>query len=69
MGLRVLDHDEDVDGARVLFSVRAFEKGRDVSFHELSRFRQDNGAWRYLDGDTFDGPGRDDLTIASSAAR
>lgn len=59
LGLRVLDHDE----TRVLFSVRAFEKGRDVSFHELSRFRRDGDGWRYVDGDTFDGAAPEGMKI------
>jgi SEC-C motif-containing protein len=36
--------------ARVLFTARVFEKGRDRSFVELSDFAIAEGGWRYLDG-------------------
>ena len=70
MGLRVLDHAAAGDDgfARVLFSVRAFEKGRDRSFHELSRFRHDGAGWRYVDGALRDGPAPEGATIATFIA-
>jgi SEC-C motif-containing protein len=45
-------HDVEVDGdrARVLFTARVFEKGRDRSFVEASRFERTDEGWRYLDG-------------------
>jgi SEC-C motif-containing protein len=53
LGLRILKHVpvDDHGIARVHFAVRAFEKGRDRSFQELSRFRHDGHGWRYLDGE------------------
>jgi SEC-C motif-containing protein len=52
MRLSVLDRDgPDEEGtARVLFVAEVFEKGRDLSFMELSRFQRDEEGWRYLDG-------------------
>jgi SEC-C motif-containing protein len=44
--MRVTIHE--VDGARVLFTARIFEKGRDRSFTELSTFT--SPPWRYRDG-------------------
>lgn len=45
-------HDVEVTGtrARVLFTARVFERGRDRSFVELSRFERTSEGWRYLDG-------------------
>jgi SEC-C motif-containing protein len=53
MRLRVLDRDgPDEEGiARVLFVAEVFEKGRDLTFMELSRFERDEEGWRYLDGE------------------
>ncbi len=77
MRLRVLDHaPAGADGfARVLFSVRAFDKarvvgaaapsGRNSSFHELSRFRHDGVGWRYVDGASGDGEAPAGCTIAA----
>ena len=52
MRLSVLDNNgPDEEGtARVLFVAEVFEKGRDLSFMELSRFQRDEEGWRYLDG-------------------
>jgi SEC-C motif-containing protein len=52
MRLSVLDNDgPDEEGtARVLFVAEVFEKGRDLTFMELSRFQRDEEGWRYLDG-------------------
>jgi SEC-C motif-containing protein len=36
--------------AQVLFVARIFEKGRDVSFAELSDFVHDGAGWRYASG-------------------
>lgn len=46
-------HDVEIEGdrARVLFTARVFEQGRDRSFIELSRFERTREGWRYLDGD------------------
>lgn len=40
------------EGSEVLFHARVFEKGRDQSFAELSRFERDeeDGTWRYASG-------------------
>jgi SEC-C motif-containing protein len=50
MGLTIVDHDEAEGRARVLFQARLFEKGKDSSFVELSRFRHDGVGFRYEDG-------------------
>ncbi|HLM74965.1 MAG TPA: YchJ family metal-binding protein [Polyangiaceae bacterium] len=52
MRLSVLDNNgPDEEGtARVLFVAEVFEKGRDLTFMELSRFQRDEEGWRYLDG-------------------
>jgi SEC-C motif-containing protein len=52
MGLEVRAHEERGDEAFVVFRARVFEKGRDRSFAERSRFARVDGAWRYLDGTT-----------------
>ena len=59
MRLQVLDSDgPDEEGtARVLFVAEVFEKGRDLSFMELSRFQRDEEGWRYLDGKLAPAPG------------
>lgn len=51
-GLSILDAEggEPSQPARVLFHARVFEKGRDMSFVEASRFVHDGTGWRYLDG-------------------
>ncbi|HEY1695184.1 MAG TPA: YchJ family metal-binding protein [Polyangiaceae bacterium] len=38
-------------GDLVLFRAGVFQKGRDVSFVELSRFAHDGVGWRYLSGE------------------
>ncbi len=52
MGLAILDRDGPDEGgiARVLFLARVFEKGKDLSFVELSEFAHDGEGWRYLRG-------------------
>jgi SEC-C motif-containing protein len=59
MRLSVLDSEEpDEEGtARVLFVAEVFEKGRDLTFMELSRFQRTNEGWRYLDGKLAPAPG------------
>jgi SEC-C motif-containing protein len=46
MGLSVLHATEN----EVLFHARIFEKGKDISFAELSEFAQEDGAFRYASG-------------------
>jgi SEC-C motif-containing protein len=46
LGLRIVHAADDV----VLFDARIFERGRDISFVELSRFVREGGAWRYEGG-------------------
>lgn len=41
----------DAQGDRVLFLAGVFEKGRDRSFAELSRFARDADGWRYVSGE------------------
>lgn len=52
MGLQILDrHLTDPPGpAQVLFLAKVFDKGRDLSFVELSDFLHDGEGWRYLTG-------------------
>jgi SEC-C motif-containing protein len=52
MGLEILDRREPGDDgiAQVLFAARVFEKGRELSFVELSDFAHDGEGWRYLRG-------------------
>jgi SEC-C motif-containing protein len=38
------------DEGEVLFVARIFERGKDKSFAELSRFEREDGAWRYASG-------------------
>ncbi|NUQ74545.1 MAG: hypothetical protein HUU21_13400 [Polyangiaceae bacterium] len=62
MRLSVLDSDgPDEEGtARVLFVAEVFEKGRELTFMELSRFRRvegDENGWRYLNGTLVPAPG------------
>lgn len=54
MGLRILSTSEDEakGEAKVLFHARLFERGQDRSFVELSTFRKEDGAWKYVDGVT-----------------
>lgn len=69
MRLSVLDNDgPDEEGvARVLFVAEVFEKGRDCSFMELSRFRRDEEGWRYLDGKLAKAPGAAGISIDAFA--
>jgi SEC-C motif domain protein len=52
MGLTILDRSppDDRGIARVLFVANIFQKGRDLSFAELSEFAHDGDGWRYLRG-------------------
>lgn len=52
MGLTLLDAapPDDAGIARVLFLAKVFDRGRDLSFVELSDFRHDGDGWRYLSG-------------------
>jgi SEC-C motif-containing protein len=51
LGLRILDSGMDGDRGHVTFHARIFERGADRSFGERSRFRREDGAWRYEGGD------------------
>lgn len=55
MGLEIVDAPEPAVGASegfVTFRARVFEKGKDVSFTERSRFVKDHaGRWRYASGE------------------
>ena len=48
--LTVLYASEGDDEGEVLFVAKIFEKGRDRSFAELSRFVREDGRWRYASG-------------------
>lgn len=52
MGLVLLDSapPDEAGLARVLFLAKLFERGRDLSFVELSDFRHDGAGFRYLSG-------------------
>ncbi|MDP3277886.1 MAG: YchJ family metal-binding protein [Deltaproteobacteria bacterium] len=54
MGLRIVQSRENEDSTVgwVLFVAKLFERGSDRSFVELSEFRREDGAWRYVDGRT-----------------
>ena len=51
-GLRILDTSPaDADGvARVLFHVTLWDRGKNMSFLEVSSFAEAEGGWRYLFG-------------------
>jgi len=54
LGLTILEaHDDGVRG-EVTFHARIFERGRDRSFTERSKFVRENGAWRYAAGEALD---------------
>jgi SEC-C motif-containing protein len=46
LGLRIVH----AQGNEVLFDARIFERGRDLSFAELSTFVLEDGAWKYASG-------------------
>ncbi len=46
LGLRVVR----AEGDEVLFEARIFERGKDQSFAELSKFVREDGRWRYESG-------------------
>lgn len=54
LGLRVLSATTEGDAGEVLFFARVFEKGKNVSFAERSRFRREGGLWRYASGELID---------------
>lgn len=52
-GLTIVSAPKPAEGdatAKVLFVAKVFEKGRDLSFAELSTFVREDGAWRYASG-------------------
>jgi SEC-C motif-containing protein len=51
-GLEVLSVEPGEQVSFVTFRARVFEKGRDLSFTERSRFLRTELGWRYLDGTT-----------------
>ena len=50
MGLTIISSKADGDEGEVTFIAKIFERGRDVSFGECSRFVREDGAWRYASG-------------------
>jgi SEC-C motif domain protein len=50
LGLSILHACAEGDSGEVLFHARIFERGTDCSFVELSTFRREDGAWRYVSG-------------------
>lgn len=71
MGLRILEtRAPDANGvARVLFAAKVFERGREMSFVELSEFRHDGEGWRYVRGDGAPFRGALEALSAQSALR
>lgn len=65
MGLRILDAAGPDGGGitRVLFYARVFERGKNKSFVEASRFTRDGAAFRYLDGQARAASGDEDVTL------
>ncbi|MBX3189956.1 MAG: hypothetical protein KF819_23225 [Labilithrix sp.] len=55
MGLEIRESRESGDEGWVTFHARVFEKGKDVSFAERSRFVREDGAWRYASGEIEEG--------------
>jgi SEC-C motif-containing protein len=51
MGLRIVESGIEGDRGYVVFHARIFERGADRSFGERSRFRLEDGDWRYEGGD------------------
>jgi SEC-C motif-containing protein len=51
-GLKILGaRDQTPSGvAQVLFYARIFQRGKDLSFVELSDFVHEDGGWRYVEG-------------------
>lgn len=69
--LRILEAPVPPEGAsegQVLFHAELYEKGKEVSFAELSTFRRHQGSWRYHSGTLramrASDPGLASLTIA-----
>jgi SEC-C motif-containing protein len=52
LGLTILEAKAEGDRGEVTFHARIFERGADRSFTERSRFRREDGAWRYEGGET-----------------
>lgn len=50
MRLAILHAAASGDRGEVLFHAGVFEKGRDLSFAELSEFVREDGRWRYASG-------------------
>ncbi len=55
LGLRIVESSVEGDRGTVVFHARIFERGADRSFGERSRFRREEGAWRYEGGDVLPG--------------
>ena len=55
LGLAILESHTEGDRGVVVFRARIFERGVDRSFSERSRFRREEGAWRYEGGDLVEG--------------
>ncbi|HTJ81055.1 MAG TPA: YchJ family metal-binding protein [Polyangiaceae bacterium] len=50
-GLAIASEDVDGDVAFVRFHAKVFERGRDHSFDEVSRFERTAEGWRYVSGE------------------
>lgn len=52
LGLEIRDTAEAEDGTATVEFIARFRKGHEtLAQHERARFRQEEGAWRYIDGD------------------
>ncbi len=56
LGLRIVASQVDGDRGHVVFHARIFERGADRSFGERSRFRREDGEWRYEGDDLVEDP-------------
>lgn len=57
LGLTILHTETAESDGEVLFYARIFERGKDKSFAELSRFSRHGSAWRYENGDVLPAAG------------
>jgi SEC-C motif-containing protein len=57
-GLRILETSAEGDRGMVYFAARIYDRGRDVSFSERSRFVREGGAWKYESGEIITPPPR-----------
>ncbi len=54
LGLTIREARTEGDVGEVVFDARIFERGKDRSFSERSRFVKEGEAWRYAGGEVLD---------------